>query len=463
MPALPKQELRQLVATACADEALSQLLELLAAVPKYSKVYNAMTMLSGQWQELDQNLRLNLLSFKEASTDRARINAALLAYIDELPDEIVSPKSAALATEAQLRQNIQTIAADTSWEYDLFFSFSSKDLEAARSFCHVLRGHGMRVFFSPDDLRHRAGQNFGDLIEKALQNSRNFLLFCSPNGMASKWVKLERDTFFQDCHLSNEQTRGFFIAEGPDFRDDLVPAFYRRLQRVQDPENLLHTFVAQAPLPADLSAGTLAKAEAFLPAKSRQTGAKEGKPNSPEPTPPKKEVPLMTPPKANPADEVSWKIACKNNTVAAYQGYLDKWKHGIHDAEAEQKIEELNNDQDLWDYLNAHSNPESLEGNLLDYLEAFPQGLHAKEAKRHISTFEQMRAAEAAEKKRVEEEATRKKEASQNRSEKQKAAHKKRKEEKERLVLEKAGLAAADKKREEEEPSGRKKESKNVT
>ncbi|MBK6996430.1 MAG: hypothetical protein IPH31_16415 [Lewinellaceae bacterium] len=141
MPALPKQELRQLVATACADEALSQLLELLAAVPKYSKVYNAMTLLSGQWQELDQNLRLNLLSFKEASTDRARLHAALLAYIDELPDEIASPKSAALATEAQLRQNIQTIAADTSWEYDLFLVFQArtwKRPEVSVMFCAAM-------------------------------------------------------------------------------------------------------------------------------------------------------------------------------------------------------------------------------------------------------------------------------------------------------------------------------------
>ncbi|MFN0175437.1 MAG: SUMF1/EgtB/PvdO family nonheme iron enzyme [Saprospiraceae bacterium] len=410
---MPKQALRQLVATACADEALSQLLEILAAAPKYSKVYNAMTLLSGQWQELDQNLRLNLLSFKEASTDRARINAAVLAYIDELPDEIASPKSAASATEVLLRQNIQTIAADTSWEYDLFFSFSSKDLEAARHFCHVLRGHGMRVFFSADDLRHRGGHNFGNLIQQALQRSRNFLLFCSPNAMDSEWVELEHDTFFQNYHLPNKHTRGFFIAEGPDFRYDLVPAFYRRSQRIQDPEALLHAFAAS--LPADSTAVALAKSEASQPVEPRQNDKKESKP-------------LV--PKANPADEVSWKIACKNNTVAAYQGYLDKWKHGIHDAEAEQKIEELNNDQDLWEYLNTHSSPESLEGNLLDYLEAFSEGLHAKEARRHIGTFEQMRAAEAAEIKRKEDEANRKKEAFQNKSEKQKAAHKKRREEK---------------------------------
>lgn len=269
MPALPKHELRQLVATACTDDALSQLLELLAGVPKYGKVYHAMILLSGEWQELDEKTRLNLLSFKEASTPRARINAAVLDYLNELPDEIAPPKSATPAVEAVLRQNIQTIAADTSWEYDLFFSFSSKDLEAARNFCHVLRGHGMRVFFSADDLRNRGGHNFGNVIEKALQRSRNFLLFCSPNAMASEWVELEHDTFFQNYHLPNKHTRGFFIAEGPDFRNDLVPAFYRRSQRIQDPEALLHAFALSA----------VAK-------------AKEDNPPSPQPETSKPETPL---------------------------------------------------------------------------------------------------------------------------------------------------------------------------
>ena len=157
---------------------------------------------------------------------------------------------------------------------------------------------------------------------------------------------------------------------------ELVPAFYRRIQRIQDPEALLHALTAFAPA--------------------------EAKPQLPESSPP------PTPAKTNPADEVSWKIACKTNTAPAYQGYLDKWKNGLHAAEAAERIEDLTNDQYLWDYLNAHSAGDALEDNLREYFEAYPAGLHAKEAQERIATFEREREAEAARIREAQEEAERK-------------------------------------------------------
>ncbi|HLP95101.1 MAG TPA: hypothetical protein VK168_13750 [Saprospiraceae bacterium] len=144
MPALPKQTLRQLIATACTDEAMTQLLECLAGAPKYQKIYTKIILLNGQWMELDDNVRLNLVSRKEVATERARINEAVLAYLDQLPDALEAPANSA---QAALLQSVQQIASDASWEYDLFFSFSSKDTEAARDFCYQLRGRGLRVFF----------------------------------------------------------------------------------------------------------------------------------------------------------------------------------------------------------------------------------------------------------------------------------------------------------------------------
>jgi len=364
MPILPKQELRQLVSVACTDEALRQLLDLLAGASAHSKVYKAVNLLSGQWQELDEQIRLNLLPFKEASMHRARINAAVLDYLDELPDEIgATSRSQTAVSEIALRQSVQTLAADTDWEYDLFFSFSSKDLDAARAFCYALRGYGLRVFFSPDDLRLRGGHSFGTVIEQALSRSRHFLLFCTPDAMQSEWVQLEHDTFFQQYHLADKLRRSFHIAEGPGFRDELVPAFYRRYQRVRDAETLLHTFAGHIPVPT---------------------------------VSPPAEIPASPVSKTNPADEVSWKIACKTNTAVAYQGYLDKWKNGRYAADAAERIAELNNDQTLWDYLNAHSTGDSLEDNLLEYLGAYPTGLYATEARVQIAAMERKREEAAA-------------------------------------------------------------------
>jgi formylglycine-generating enzyme required for sulfatase activity len=367
MPILPKQELRQLVSVASTDDALRQLLDLLAGVSAHSKVYKAINLLSGQWQELDEQVRLNLLPFKEASMHRARVNAAVLDYLDELPDEIgATSRSQTAVSEIALRQSVQTLAADMDWEYDLFFSFSSKDLDAARAFCYALRGYGLRVFFSPDDLRLRGGDSFGAVIEQALGRSRHFLLFCTPDAMQSEWVRLEHDTFFQQYHLKDTSRRGFYIAEGPDFYEGLLPSFYRRYQRVTNEEMILHT---------------LAK---FGPTTTNSLKPSEGVPLKPSP---------QSTTKISPADEASWRIACKTNTEAAYQGYLDKWSNGYYADQALSHMEDLKHDQDLWDYLTVHSKPTTLEDNLRAYLEAYPEGLHFRAARSNLVSIERKRTA----------------------------------------------------------------------
>ncbi len=371
MTALPKQELRQLVADACTDEALQQLLELLAGLPKYSKTYNAMNLLCGQWQELDENSRLNLLSFKEASTHRARINAAVLAYLDELPDEIAPPKSKTPAPEALLRQNVQAIAADTAWEYDLFFSFSSKDLEAARTFCHALRGHGLRVFFSADDLRLRGGQSFGAVITQALSRSRHFLLFCSPNAMQSEWVMLESDTFFQQYHLNDKSRRSFQIAEGPDFQDDLVPVFYRRYQRVRDAEVLLHTLTA------------------FAHAAEPQI-----LPQLPDPNPNRDKLSESSPQATTPAEEHAWEFTTDADNRAAYERFRARFPQGFYTPEAQARLDAFGADDTTWEFATDNPNEKSLQ----KYLSKYPHGLHATEARDQIAALaaEALRAAREA-------------------------------------------------------------------
>ncbi len=366
MPKLPKQEFRQLIAVACTDDALRQLLDLLAGVSKYRKVYDAMTLLSGQWQELDERVRLNLLSFKETSTDRTRINHAVLQYLNELPEEIELPKSKTPAREALLRQTVQAIAADETWEYDLFFSFSSKDIDSARVFCHRLRGQGLRVFFSADDLRERGGHNFGDVIDRALRQSRHFLLFCSPNAMESRWVKIEHETFFDNFHVPNERERGFYLAEGPGFRAELVPMFYRRIQRILQPEDLLHTLV-----------GNLTPVRVQLSESSK----------------------LSESWKATPAEEHAWEFTTDAHTPAAYEKFRLKFPQGFYAPEAQARLEAFEADEIAWEFATDHPTEKSIQ----KYLNKYPQGLHADEAKVRLVANEQLRELEA--KKRLAEEA----------------------------------------------------------
>ncbi|MBK8195743.1 MAG: toll/interleukin-1 receptor domain-containing protein [Lewinellaceae bacterium] len=90
----------------------------------------------------------------------------------------------------ELSEKASLIASQSRHEYDLFFSFSSANIEAAKTVVARLRGHGLRVFFSDETLKHRVGESFDKMINHALENSSHFVWFCTPESAASSWVEL---------------------------------------------------------------------------------------------------------------------------------------------------------------------------------------------------------------------------------------------------------------------------------
>jgi sulfatase modifying factor 1 len=368
MPILPKQALRQLIATACTDEALLQLMECLAGVPKHQKIFNNLILLNGQWMDLDDQVRLNLASRKEVATDRGRISEAVLAYLDQLPEHIEPPANVAKSPQSLLLQSVQQLAEDDTWEYDLFFSFSSKDMEAAREFCHQLRGRGLRVFFSADDLRTRGGHNFAQIISTALKGSRHFLLFCSPNAMVSEWVELEHDTFFQQYHLKNKKERGFFIAEGPDFESHLVPEFYRRIQAIRTAEELLHSLTGQKPA---------ASAPKSAPAPIKESPKAEKQTSAP-----------------GPAEEFAWELTEEAHSRTGYERFLAKFPEGYYAAKARKYLAEFEADDTAWEFASLHKSVGAFE----KYLKKYPKGLHSTQAKEELLVLEREIKAQEAQK-----------------------------------------------------------------
>lgn len=123
-------------------------------------------------------------------------------------------------------------------DYDIFFSFSSKNKEDAKALVQQLRSADLTVFFSDDGLEKEAGIEFFYKINKALGKSQHFLLFCTPEAMNSPWVQLEYKTFFSKTHLPNPQNRRFFIVEGNQFHLDLLPATLHQIQ-LSTYENIL--------------------------------------------------------------------------------------------------------------------------------------------------------------------------------------------------------------------------------
>jgi hypothetical protein len=72
---------------------------------------------------------------------------------------------------------------------EVFLSHSSYDAAMARRIADVLIGHGVPVFFSPQNIV--GAQQWQDEILRALQRCDWFIVLLSPEAVDSMWVKRE--------------------------------------------------------------------------------------------------------------------------------------------------------------------------------------------------------------------------------------------------------------------------------
>ncbi len=115
-------------------------------------------------------------------------------------------------------------------KYDIFFSFSSLNTEYARQNVITLQQCGLSVFFSDEDLKKQIGNLFDKIIEKALENSEHFVLFCTPEAMKSTWVEDEYRFFYNHVYRNDREKRRFFILEGVNFNPSLLGGFLKNIQ-----------------------------------------------------------------------------------------------------------------------------------------------------------------------------------------------------------------------------------------
>lgn len=72
---------------------------------------------------------------------------------------------------------------------ELFLSHSSQDRQFAARLAEVLRGHGIRVWYSQTHIK--GAQQWHDEIGKALKRCDWFTVVLSPSAVRSMWVKNE--------------------------------------------------------------------------------------------------------------------------------------------------------------------------------------------------------------------------------------------------------------------------------
>ena len=92
---------------------------------------------------------------------------------------------------------------------ELFLSHAARDREVATRIADVLAGHGVRVFFSPQNIA--GAQQWQNEILSALNRCDWFAVLLSPNAVESMWVKREV---------------AFALSE-PRYEDRIVPLDYQ--------------------------------------------------------------------------------------------------------------------------------------------------------------------------------------------------------------------------------------------
>jgi len=240
---ISKEYFNKLLATNQLEHATEELFDLFAAYmiehkdESTSDLHNELIMFSGRIAGVQQDLKIGIIRYADAETIKTQSRFGLMNLIAKLPDDLFEfaishdlGNKNSKEKPLTLREQVKITTKNSVWKYDVFLSFSTKDIAHASTVCNELRGYGLRVFFSDDALKNQAGSSFFDTISEALLTSKNFVLFCTPNAMHSEWVRDEYETFYQQCTLKDRKTRLFMIFAGVDFSIDLLPIMFRRFQ-----------------------------------------------------------------------------------------------------------------------------------------------------------------------------------------------------------------------------------------
>ena len=258
---MDKDNLKLLIAQARLDEAVAQLLEQIKAYTPISKSDKSVGKLSdiliinsGKLHGLQHDKMLGILDLQKEMVTLAQVQQAILYVLDELPDEFwnVPPqhptaKQNSGNEQTRLLESVESLEQGQSnvFEFDHFVSSSSIDREFLQPVVEKLRGYGLRVFISDQNLKNYVGILFSETIQNALENSQHFVLVSSPNSAKSGWVTYEAETFFNKFHVNDRKNRRLFVLKGNSFDLKYVPLFFQNIQIAENAEQIVNVLVAE--------------------------------------------------------------------------------------------------------------------------------------------------------------------------------------------------------------------------
>ncbi len=97
--------------------------------------------------------------------------------------------------------------ADDEFHYDIFLSFNKNDQNKVKEIHERFNAAGLRVFFSPVDLRESVGTvNWKNNLLEAVRRSHHLGVYCSKDSALSEWVDREVKEF-QSAHPEQADQR----------------------------------------------------------------------------------------------------------------------------------------------------------------------------------------------------------------------------------------------------------------
>jgi hypothetical protein len=214
--------IRILIGESKTQKALEELTTFLR--DKDKDMYDACFLQLSRLTTVKNEWMLKVVSTDEYHQELNRLNHSLLQMVQE------SERQFKVENNIKIPFIEGAFQRTSTFSYDVFLSFSSKEKDAAFEIFELLTKEGIKTFFSGETLKKYSGQSFTDIITDALKNSQHFILISSFNAMSSNWVDLEWKTFFEQFYIKDKQNRHLFILKGHDFHDVELPIILKNIQ-----------------------------------------------------------------------------------------------------------------------------------------------------------------------------------------------------------------------------------------
>ena len=190
------------------NDKLKEIIDQKTGMKDTVNIYDQLILLKGQFSTIEDDRKLGFIKTDDYLIQKRRIAKSITDFVNDLDTKIFEAfKKKEIEIKASLRELIVIDDKRKKYEYDVFISFSNKNKDEVEKIVNFLRGYGLRVFIYYETIAPNAGENFWVKINKALENSRHFVLVATPDAMNSDTVRTERDTFYGVIHKKDPKNR----------------------------------------------------------------------------------------------------------------------------------------------------------------------------------------------------------------------------------------------------------------